>query len=246
MACVLTFTVGVLLWKVKLPGEFQRIVERFHLPELFIAAAFISLVALIFLISRFAHPGERVDRIGPSAIKGPMSFGPSTEDGELFQQLGRTSELSQLLGWVLDDRIPLVAVMGTSGAGKTSLLHSGLEYLLRSRNPPIDCAYWEALPSDPVTGLLHALREGLPEKPFTNLSEFALSPGPHRVVILDQIEQLDPSDPLHIPIFDLLRGEAARPIPHRTTWVVVFRRRFSATWREFELTVPLNRLRQGR
>jgi hypothetical protein len=41
----------------------------------------------------------------PSAVKGPMAFGP--EDGILFQRLGRDHELAQLLGLILNDQIPL-------------------------------------------------------------------------------------------------------------------------------------------
>ena len=41
----------------------------------------------------------------PSAVKGPMAFGP--EDGILFQRLGRDHELMQLLGLILNDQIPL-------------------------------------------------------------------------------------------------------------------------------------------
>jgi hypothetical protein len=68
----------------------------------------------------------------PSAVKGPMAFGP--EDGTLFQRLGRDHELAQLLSLTLNDQIPLIVVMGESGVGKTSLLRAGLSYILQSQN----------------------------------------------------------------------------------------------------------------
>lgn len=63
----------------------------------------------------------------PSVIKGPRAFTPG--DGELFRRLGRESELQELMGYVLDNQVRLVVLMGESGAGKTSLLRAGLPHI---------------------------------------------------------------------------------------------------------------------
>jgi hypothetical protein len=91
----------------------------------------------------------------PSAVKGPMAFGP--EDGLLFQRLGRDRELAQLLGLMLNDQIALVVVMGESGVGKTSLLRAGLPYVLQGQH--VQSVYWEAVPTDAPARLLHALQD---------------------------------------------------------------------------------------
>jgi hypothetical protein len=69
------------------------------------------------------------DAIRPSALKGPMAFGP--HDADLFRRLGRETETATLLDWILDDRAGLIILMGESGAGKTSLLRAGLPVSLR-------------------------------------------------------------------------------------------------------------------
>lgn len=65
----------------------------------------------------------------PSAIKGPLAF--TEADGELFRKLGREDDLRKLLGYIEDDQVRLVVLMGSSGAGKTSLLRAGLKDILK-------------------------------------------------------------------------------------------------------------------
>ena len=52
----------------------------------------------------------------PAAIKEAMPF--TEKDGEVFRGLGRKAELEGLLGYVLDDQVPLVVLMRESGAGQ--------------------------------------------------------------------------------------------------------------------------------
>src|SRR5262249_5540432 len=116
---------------------------------------------------------------------------------------------------------------------KTSLLRAGLNDIIDD-NAVVH--YWEAVPTEPDKGLLRAIQERWPEgatKPAT-LAELvnpsdALGRQSH-VIVLDQFEQLRGNR----KIFQLLRrfiGES-RP-PHRITWVIAFRREFSADWLDF-------------
>ncbi|WP_394824775.1 AAA family ATPase [Pendulispora albinea] len=193
-----------------------------------------------------SDPAPLQDRA--AAIKGPMAFGP--EDGALFRKLGRESELQKLLGYIRDERTPLVVLMGASGAGKTSLLRAGLSDILSPTD--VISHYWEALPTDPGEGLLRTLRaswgrttlNGLDaENPdeaemFPSTIEELVNPArlgsQNHVIVLDQLEQLRGRDPLECPIFGLLRAIArdAKP-PHRITFIVAFRREFRANWSDF-------------
>jgi hypothetical protein len=84
--------------------------------------------------------------------------------------------------------------------------------------------------------LLHAIRQTWPDgvtRPSTLDDLVNPSDGLGRqahVIVLDQFEQLRGSK----PIFRLLRkiSREAKP-PHRITWVIAFRREFSADWMDF-------------
>ena len=193
------------------------------------AIAFVYGVARVW---RLVNPTElppAKDR--PSAIKGPMAF--TEADGDLFRKLGRESELQKLLGLVLDDQVLMFVVRGASGAGKTSLLRAGLKHIV---GDGAIFHYWEAVPSEPDKGLLRAIQERWPEgatKPAT-LGELVnpsdtLGRQSH-IIVLDQFEQLRGSR----KIFQLLRRiiRESKP-PHRITWVIAFRREFSADWLDF-------------
>jgi hypothetical protein len=117
---------------------------------------FIGAVLLVWVGYRLwlqaAPPSLPPPEFRPSAVKGPMAFGP--EDGVLFQRLGRDHELAQLLSLTLNDQILLIVVMGESGVGKTSLLRAGLPFILQSQH--VQSIYWEAVPTDSPARLLHA------------------------------------------------------------------------------------------
>ena len=198
----------------------------------FYAIGAIALVYGVVRVWRLVNPTElppAKDR--PSAIKGPMAF--TEADGDLFRKLRRESELQKLLGLVLDNQILMVVVRGASGAGKTSLLRAGLKHILGDR---MVFHYWEAVPTEPDKGLLRAIQERWTEgaaKPAT-LAELvnpsdALGRQSH-VIVLDQFEQLRGNR----KIFQLVRRiiRESRP-PHRITWVIAFRREFSADWMDF-------------
>jgi Leucine-rich repeat (LRR) protein len=171
----------------------------------------------------------------PAAIKGPAPFGP--QDAELFARLGRNDDLDKLRGWILDDQKPLLALMGESGVGKTSLLRAGLARHLQDDKVPV--LYWEALPTEPEAKLLHAVQAGWEDEekaPKTFEELMAAVASGRRVVVIDQAEQL--SLDRHPRIFELLRQVAAGDPPYRATWVVAFRREFLPVWRDFELSLP--------
>src|SRR5262249_35301030 len=154
-------------------------------------------------------------------------------DGDLFRKLERENELQKLLGLVVDDQVLMVVVRGASGAGKTSLLRAGLKHILGDRAV---FHYWEAVPAEPDKGLLRAIQERWPEgatKPTTlaDLVNPSDALGRHsHVLVLAQFEKL----PGNRKFFQLLRRFILEPKPpHRITWVIAFRREFSADWLDF-------------
>jgi len=171
----------------------------------------------------------------PAAIKGPAPFGP--QDAELFARLGRNDDLNKLRAWMLDDQKPLVALMGESGVGKTSLLRAGLAHHLQ--DDKVAVLYWEAVPTEPEAKLLHTVREGWEDEekaPKTLGTLPAAVASDCRVLVIDQAEQLSPEG--HPRIFKLLRQVAEGNPPYKATWVVAFRREFLPVWRDFELSLP--------
>jgi ABC-type dipeptide/oligopeptide/nickel transport system ATPase subunit len=171
----------------------------------------------------------------PPAIKGPAPFGPY--DAELFARLGRNEDLDRLRDWILDDQKPLVALMGESGVGKTSLLRAGLESHLKGDE--FQVIYWEALPTEPENGLLHAVqsRWGDPTTAPARFADLASAVArAKRVVVIDQAEQLSPDR--HRTVFAMLRRIATASPPYAATWVVTFRREYLPVWRDFELGLP--------
>jgi hypothetical protein len=168
-----------------------------------------------------------------------MSFGP--HDAELFRRLGRGTEISTLLDWILNEQIGLIVIKGESGAGKTSLLRAGLPAMLAKQSPPIAYHYWEAVPDQAGTGFLNAVKAGwgttvdaaVPQR----LSDLGGS-GQHgcrRVIVLDQFEQLSPTKGAHQPIFRLLRNAAVMAMPpHGITYIVAFRADYASTWFDFQ------------
>jgi hypothetical protein len=203
----------------------------------------IGIVALLFAawrLWRLTHvPKLPPVKDRPSVIKGPSAFTPG--DGELFRKLGRENELQELMGYVLDNQVPLVILMGESGAGKTSLLRAGLPHILKSGGVRVH--YWEAVPTDSAERLLRAIQEDWQAPPMSGAAASAVpvsldelvNPAAalgveQRVIVLDQFEQLRGRN----SVFQLLRRVAreARP-PHRITWVIAFRREYRADWSDF-------------
>jgi hypothetical protein len=205
---------------------------------LVLSGAFI-VWACVRIWRQLVPPPDEESYVGPSAIKGPMAFGP--HDGDLFRRLGREAELAALLDRVLDDQVSLVVIMGESGSGKTSLLRAGLPAILERQNPPIEYHYWEAIPDRAVAGVLNAIQTGwatVADAPAPQKLADLYTPttsNARRVIVLDQFEQLSPGRRLHQPIFQLLRNIVMTAMPpHRTTYIIAFRRDYAPTWLDFE------------
>jgi hypothetical protein len=197
------------------------------------------ILAFTLIWRQVAPPPASTDAAPrPSAIKGPMSFGP--RDAELFRRLGRKAEANTLLDWIVDDQIGLIVLKGDSGAGKTSLLRAGLPGLLATHSSPIGYVYWEAVPDQAITRLLNAVKAGwgttengaVPQK----LSDLSSSgeDSRRRVIVLDQFEQLSPGNSAHQPIFRLLKNAVLGMPPYRTTYIVAFRADYASTWFDFQ------------
>ena len=221
---------GLAVWIPKVSGLFNS-PPKFNQP-IALALYVLGGLCLAWVAYRFvfklALPKPHDDREPPNAIKGLLAF--TQEDGELFRKLGRDQELNSLNNYVKDPQIPLVVIMGESGAGKSSLLRAGLSHLIKDSDRAY--IYWEALPHNTVAGLLRAVNSAL----NTDYSDpNALLNVPRKtVIVLDQFEQLLPDNPEHKPVFDLLHKACTAPPPHTITWCIAFRREYSATWSDFE------------
>ena len=162
----------------------------------------------------------------PAAVKGLFPF--TIADGALFARLGRRTELQYLIGLTQNEQVAISVVRGQSGAGKTSLLQAGVGYSLGKEN----FIYWEAVPTKAPEALLHAVRNR-----FTDIDSLESLPEkiPSRcVLVLDQFEQLNPRNPEHAPVFDLIKRVAIAPAPYRLSIIAGFRREFAADWLDFE------------
>lgn len=164
-----------------LPPEFKEWVGSWHglliIPGVFYAAGLSLLCYGFYRIWLLVQtPDLPPPRDRPSAIKGPIAFTPA--DGELFRRLGREDELGKLLGFIEDDQVRMVVVMGASGAGKTSLLRAGLTNILKNKG--IDYHYWETVPTSSGPRLLRAIQESWQSGPahdangVSNAASFAM------------------------------------------------------------------------
>lgn len=209
---LLLFAAPKILPKLTLlvPEELKPLIDR--APLLLYITAGIIFSWVVYRFWKLAVPAALPEEeTRPAAIKGPMALGP--QDGELFRRLGREDELAQLHSWVLDDQIPLIVLMGESGAGKTSLLRAGLSNLIKEMG--IHFVYWEAIPTRPAERLLYAIQQSWSEemnfKPPEKLEDLLSadrSASGSMVIMLDQFEQLRPDDAAHQQLFDMLRQVA--------------------------------------
>ena len=208
--------------------DYQHLSQWIVLGLYILGGLCLSWVAYRFVF-KLAWPKPHDDRELPNAIKGLLAF--TQEDGELFRKLGRDQDIKSLTALVQDPQIPLVVIMGESGAGKSSLLRAGLANSIKPAEGVY--IYWEALPHNTVEGLLRAVNSGL-NSDYADLIGLLKMPQ-KAVIVLDQFEQLQPENPDHQPIFELLGKVYSAPPPHPVTWCIAFRREYAAVWRDFEL-----------
>jgi conflict system STAND superfamily ATPase len=217
-----------------LPHIIPKAVEPWISVPFWLAGGIVLLLAARRIWRKVAAP-PLPPPIAVPALKGAASF--CAQDADLFGRLERGGDLTLLRDWILDDQKPFLVVMGESGIGKTSLLRAGLAHALKGDKHAV--VYWEAVATEPESGLVHAVRsswekaEGAPES-LESLAAAVASGS--RVVVIDQLEQLSPED--HPRIFEHLRNILLALPPYSTTWIVAFRREYAATWRDFELNLP--------
>jgi hypothetical protein len=117
------------------------------------------------------------------------------------------------------------------------LLRAGLTHILKNKG--VKYHYWEALPTNSAERLLRAIQDDWHENgsnkdgaklPVPAALDDLVNPAAElcpqdHVIVVDQFEQLRGNK----AIFRLLSKIAreARP-PHRITWIIAFRREFSA------------------
>lgn len=230
-----------------LPSQLHSVLETYNVLLGFQALCYL-LGAVLLLVGcyklwRLASPADTPPIVySPTALKGPSAFAP--EDGPLFRRLGRDDELRELLGWIQDDQVNLVVIMGASGAGKTSLLRAGVAALFDGK--AIGIHYVEAKPSLTEQDLVRAITFNWPDArrseseriaPIVTLDElftYIASPScsPH-VIIIDQLEQLrntESTSPVWLALRSVIRDQSP---PYKVTWIVAFRRDFRADWSDF-------------
>ncbi|MGA7342824.1 MAG: hypothetical protein WBE72_11185 [Terracidiphilus sp.] len=184
-------------------------------------------VFLVVRVSRIQDPNTGVGAQAlPSSVRGPLPF--TEADGDLFRKLGRDYLIGQALAYVTNDQIPVILVSGESGVGKTSLLRAGLTAPLKEgfgRN----VIYWEAKPTNPLESLTATVVDAVGESAGLTSCDDLFQKRPlaaRPVVIIDQLEQLSPSNEAHAPVYELIVKAAHAPAPHPATWIIAFRRDF--------------------
>ena len=180
-------------------------------------------------------------------LKGGAKY--TKAEGKLFWRLGRRAELSKVWSLISNADIPLIAIQGESGAGKSSLLQGGIEFLLSeegyellSLTEPIPCAYCEIRPGDPGADLLRRAGEtlrrtggaaGIEPATLEQFIALARSSRKRMVILLDQFEQLSLDDARHKPVFEFLGAIAKERTNHSITVVIAFRSEYASEWNQF-------------
>ena len=214
--------------------NFEAIIKPFPDWVLWIGSVFI-LWAVVIIWRTAIKPTPLQGPPKPSAIKGAMSFNDNDDDGELFANLGRTTELQKILDHILNPGIRFIVVMGESGAGKTSFLRAGLAYSLRKSYDRYNITpiYWEALPSDPIERLSKTIAAKFQLTENLNIAK-VLPNGlceKNMCIILDQFEQLSQDN--HPEFFSFLQEIITSEKFPNITWVVAFREEYAANWWKF-------------
>ena len=138
-AFVLSISVAIILlvvWvsdKNKLPLLFEQYQGIFDLYKsrvaiLLLIVAFFAFCWVVFQLYKVAQPSINTDSKLSSSIKGLLPFDDS--DGELFSKLERQQDLNEIHHYIKNPQEQIIALMGESGAGKTSLLRAGLPHIL--------------------------------------------------------------------------------------------------------------------
>jgi len=133
-------------------------------------------------LSRLRAAGPRRAPRGPSPYQGLAHYNAGDAD-RFFGRAAETSAMLDRLQRLADDPGPaggMLAVVGASGSGKSSLLRAGLTAAIDSGQLDTSARRWRCTLITPGSDPVAALRAGLA----------ALPDGGQRVVVIDQFEEL--------------------------------------------------------
>lgn len=194
----------------------------------------VGLILFIFLYRRGPKPGPGL----PGEIRG---LAPYLEvDGELFSQLGREGKIQECENF-LESTKAIGLLHGTSGSGKTSLLHAGLEYRLnRSATSPaqgqtasLPLVYWSAVAENGPQKLTQAIAPKT-RIPWTDLSDVPKSASGRLVILIDQFERISWQAPENRPILEFIWDAAAQSEPCNVKLLIALQSDYLPDWLDLE------------
>jgi hypothetical protein len=154
---------------------------------------------------------------------------PFTEkDGDILRGLRRKEELERLLGYVLEDQIPLVVLRENPALAKPRFCVPACLMPRKEERPNHLLGGLANQPHGKASScrwVRLGRRQGGAAPEDLGEATRVLVAGPIRTVIVrDQFDQLSPEAATYQPLFEVLKGFVSSGTPpYRLTWVVAFR-----------------------